>query len=105
MNEFFFNNERKEERKTLDYSYIDISLEYHGRLFPIYLKKQDLYNFYVKYNVIDKEFIKYYIFNFIMNEDERQECVFDELFSYVLKICDNNVNFSTYTEKDSFTLM
>ncbi len=40
-----------------------------------------------------------------MGDDEQKECVLDELFTYILKVCDNNVNFSTYTENDSFVLL
>ena len=105
INDYFFNSNKKEEQSVLDYNYIDISLEYNGRKYPVYLKKHDLYNFYIKHNVIDKEFIKYYLINFLIDENKQNECVFDEFFTYILKVCDNNANFSTYTEKDSFILL
>ena len=39
------------------------------------------------------------------DEDKQKECVLDEFFTYVFNVCDNNVNFLTYTEKDSFILL
>ena len=78
---------------------MDICISYNNSNYNIVLKKEYEYDFYQYGNIIDSNFIKYYLIN--MLEYPVEDILKDVNFDYILKIIDNKVNFKVLTKKNS----
>ena len=79
------------------YTFIDVSVEYNNKLYPILLKTKE-YNFYISGNIIDKYFIQYYLEHFCDGYVGNNE------IEYKLTIIDDNADLILLTQKDVITL-
>jgi len=83
----------------VDYTFMDICILYNNSNYSMVLKKEYEYDFYQCGNIIDSNFIKYYLIN--MLEYPVEDILKDVNFDYILKIIDNKVNFKVLTKKNS----
>ena len=70
------------------------------------LLKSDTYNYYIVNNIIDKNFIKYYLINHssnIFTSEEIKEI--KEINTFNVKIIDNDVNIKTFDIKNEDCLI
>jgi hypothetical protein len=80
--------------ETFDYkiskvTFMSVELEYNGSLYSIILKN-DTYNYYIVGNILNQQFLKYYLRNILKSN------INDDIpFEYTLNIIDDNVNFIT----------
>jgi len=82
----------------VDYTFMNISLLYKNITYKMVLKSDYEYDFYQVGNIIDCDFIKYYLINVLYYPKE--DILDDVNFDYILNIIDNKVNFKTLTKKN-----